>query len=333
MELNTDSYKGYKYDPCILGCHAGWRRYEKNPVVTSIGHCYDLSVVRVDSKFKMYFSWGSTRSIAYLESDDGFKWTREPVVVLEARPESKWEDDVNRVCVIYHDGLYKMWYSAQALGTLESGFGESCIGYAESKDGKHFKQFDNPVLKQDAEWENNGLMCPHINWDEEEQIYKMWYTDCQFFEPNTFGYAASGQFVEPTAIGYATSKDGINWEKYNNNPIFTPIADNRWEMERVGACQVIKMDGWYYMFYIGFQDVHSARICFARSRNGISDWERHKDNPIISGTNMGWDSDGAYKPELYYDNDKDRWILWYNGRCGHLEHIGVATHEGKDFGF
>jgi len=319
--MTTDNYKAYKYDPCVLSCYAGWRRYEKNPVINAIGHCYDVCVIKVNGRFRIYFTWGRTGSgsIAFLESEDGFEWTKEPLVALESRPWSKWEEDINRAYVLYHDGIYKMWYTGQTMGTLEDGLGESYIGYAESKDGNYFKQLDNPVLKPEAEWEYKALMCPHVNWDEEEQIFKMWYS--------------GGQWIEPNAIGYATSKDGINWDKHKDNPVFAPIAENRWEMERTTGGQVIKMDGWYYMFYIGFEDVHSARICFARSKNGITDWERHKDNPIISGTNMGWDADGAYKPFLYYDDDKDRWIMWYNGRRGWLEHIGIATHEGKDLGF
>jgi len=325
MNTTTNSYKQYKYEPFTHGCYSGWRRYEGNPVISAIGHCYDVSVIKVAGKFRMYFSWaGGSRSIAYLESDDGFEWSREPKVALESLPDSKWEKDVNRICVIHHDGVYKMWYSgqsytAQTLSTLEDGLGGSFIGYAESSDGSTFKRLDEPVLKPEAQWEYKSLMCPHVNWDEEEQIFKMWYS--------------GGQWIEPNAIGYATSKDGIDWSKHKDNPIFEPIPENRWERERTTACQVIKMDCWYYMFYIGFEDVHSARICFARSKDGITGWQRHKDNPVISGSNMGWDADGAYKPFLYYEEEKDRWILWYNGRSGWLEHIGIATHEGKDLGF
>jgi hypothetical protein len=31
--------------------------------------------------------------------------------------------------------------------------------------------------------------------------------------------------------------------------------------------------------------------------------------------------------------DGKRWLLWYNGRKGELEQIGVATHDGEDLGF
>jgi hypothetical protein len=30
---------------------------------------------------------------------------------------------------------------------------------------------------------------------------------------------------------------------------------------------------------------------------------------------------------------KRRWFLWYNGRKGAVEQIGLAVHEGEDLGF
>ena len=85
------------------------------------------------------------------------------------------------------------------------------------------------------------------------------------------------------------------------------------------------------MFYIGFEDIHTARICMARSKDGITNWERYSKNPIIEPTPGAWDGDATYKPYALFDGKK--WMLWYNGRIKHLERIGVAIHEGEDLGF
>jgi predicted GH43/DUF377 family glycosyl hydrolase len=90
-------------------------------------------------------------------------------------------------------------------------------------------------------------------------------------------------------------------------------------------------DGWYLMFYIGYWDEDTAQIGLARSRNGINDWERHPENPIIAPTESGWDGEACYKPFAIFDGAS--WRLWYNGRNGHLEQIGLVTHEGEDLGF
>jgi hypothetical protein len=44
-----------------------------------------------------------------------------------------------------------------------------------------------------------------------------------------------------------------------------------------------------------------------------------------------WDHDACYKPSAVFDGAK--WLLWYNGRHGHFEQIGVAFHDGEDLGF
>lgn len=38
----------------------------------------------------------------------------------------------------------------------------------------------------------------------------------------------------------------------------------------------------YYMFYIGYQNVDTARVCMAESNDGIHNWVRSTDNPVIS---------------------------------------------------
>ena len=46
-----------------------------------------------------------------------------------------------------------------------------------------------------------------------------------------------------------------------------------------------------------------------------------------------WDADACYKPFAIYDPDARSWLLWYNGRRGGVEQIGLATHEGEGLGF
>jgi predicted GH43/DUF377 family glycosyl hydrolase len=160
-------------------------------------------------------------------------------------------------------------------------------------------------------------MCPDVMWDADASQYRMWYS--------------GGEQHEPNAIGYATSSDGNVWTKSPANPIFTPDPKNPWEQQRVTACQVIKRGDWHYMFYIGFRDVEHAQIGIARSRDGVTKWQRHPNNPIISPTPNAWDHDAVYKPCAILDGS--RWLLWYNGRHGGSEQIGVAIHEGEDLGF
>ena len=131
-------------------------------------------------------------------------------------------------------------------------------------------------------------------------------------------------------MGYATSRDGMTWTKDKANPIFVPDPNNDWEKNRTTACQVIRLGDWYVMFYIGFRDPYTAQIGIARSKDGITAWQRHPANPVVRAGGKGeWDEHACCKPYAIYDGRK--WLLWYNGRRMDLEQIGVATHEGKDY--
>ncbi len=289
----------------------GWIKSENNPVLGGkLGTCFDVSVLKEGDTFRMWFSWRPKKSIALVESADGVHWS-DPAIVLGPKEATDWENDINRPVVLKRSDGYRMWYTGQARG-------RSWIGYATSKDGKTWTRMsEKPVLSPEAPWEKVAVMCPHVMWDEEAGLYRMWYS--------------GGEQYEPDAIGYATSPDGLEWTKLGANPIFRADPDRPWEKHKVTACQVLRRDGWHVMFYIGFRDEDHAQIGLARSRDGISGWERHPENPIIRPGAGQWDHDAVYKPFAILDGR--RWLLWYNGRRGGVEQIGLAIHEGEELGF
>jgi hypothetical protein len=291
---------------------AGWAKYRENPVMGGrYGTCFDVSVLKESDRFRMWLSWRPKQSIAIVESKDGERWSEPPRIVLGPRKGSGWEEDVNRPVVLKRGDGYHLWYTGQSQD-------HSWIGYATSTDGLNWKRMsDQPVLSPQAPWEKVAVMCPHVNWDEELNVYRMWYS--------------AGDQYEPDAIGYATSRDGLNWTRYEHNPIFRPDPANLWERQKVTAVQVVRRGDWHLMFYIGFRDVDHAQIGVARSRDGISQWHRHRSNPIIAPDVGEWDQDACYKPYAIFDGD--RWLLWYNGRQANTEQIGLAVHEGEDLGF
>jgi predicted GH43/DUF377 family glycosyl hydrolase len=290
---------------------AGWVKHSQNPVLGGdLGTCFDVTVLREGDKYRMWFSWRPRESIALVESKDGVTWSK-PLIVLGPNQATTWENGVNRPVVLNRGGLYRMWYTGQAKG-------KSWIGYATSADGKTWKRMSNqPVLSPEKPWEKVAVMCPHVVYDDKEKRYRLWYS--------------GGEQYEPNAIGYATSPDGVKWTKHDHNPIFKLDPKNAWEQDRVTACQVVRQGDWYLMFYIGFRDAQHAQIGLARSRDGITGWQRHPANPIIRPGANQWDHDAVYKPYAVFDGR--RWLLWYNGRKGGVEQIGLALHEGEDLGF
>ena len=299
------------------GTNSGWKKYGSNPVLGGdYGTFFDIGVIHEDGIYRMYFSWRPQKSIALVESRDGISWS-EPVIVLGPREtEQGWEDDLNRPVVVKQGGKYHMWYTGQFKPGAADG--KSWIFYAISGDGVYFERVSlQPVLSAAEEWEKAAVMSPNVIWDEREQSYKMWYS--------------GGEQYEPDAIGYATSPDGLAWTKSGMNPVFSANPEQTWERHKVAGCQVLYKDGWYTMFYIGYFNEHYAQIGIARSRDGIASWERHPLNPVIAPDEGQWDGEACYKPYALFDGK--RWLLWYNGRNGAPEQIGLAIHDGEDLGF
>jgi beta-1,2-mannobiose phosphorylase / 1,2-beta-oligomannan phosphorylase len=285
-----------------------WHKYAGNPVLGGkYGSCFDVCVLRDHDRFRMWLSWRPHKSIAISESGDGIHWSA-PEIVLSPNSSSGWEDEVNRPVVVIREDGYHMWYTGQAGG-------KSRIGYARSANGRDWsRQSVKPVLQPDQQWEGVAVMCPHVMCDEHDRIWKLWYS--------------AGQQYEPNAIGYATSKDGLHWDKFPANPVLTPAPNADWEKDRVTAAQVLLWNDYYYAFYIGFRDINHAQIGLARSKDGITNWERSPGNPIVRPTPGGWDADACYKPYALFTDG--RWMLWYNGRNDDLEQIGLVTHSGTD---
>ena len=195
MDTNGDERRPAEPDRGTGPIPGLWTKFAGNPVLGGgrLGTCFDANVVTDGpAPFAMYFSWRPRKAIALVRSDDGFRWTQEPEICLEADPSSGWEDDVNRSCTVLKDGVWHMWYTGQADGV-------SRIGHAVSRDGVRFGRVRrDPVLVPERDFEKQSVMNPCVRWDEKRGLWRMWY--------------AAGETYEPNAICYAESADGANLE-------------------------------------------------------------------------------------------------------------------------
>ena len=287
-----------------------FNKHPQNPLFgnAEIGTAFDVYVTKTNGKYRLDFSWRREASLAVIFSDDGIHWT-EPVITLRPDPECGWQERLNRNCVLFIDGIYKMWYTGQARG-------HSYLGYAESTDGLNFvNKTPEPIMISEYPWERESVMNPCVLYEDGK--YRMWY--------------AAGETYEPNVLAYAESDDGINWTKSRINPIIVAEPSNYYEKDRIGGCQVIKTpDMGYLCFYIGYEDIDTARLCVARSKNGITGWERSPLNPLVSPDKDSWDADACYKPSAIYEEDLGVWRIWYNGRNGVPEYIGLAEYGERN---
>lgn len=302
------------YENKCTGTAGGFEKYAGNPVLGgNLGTCFDLAMLFEDGLFKMYFSWRDKKSVALCTSTDGISWS-EPVILISPREtEEGWEDDINRPAILHNQEGYHLWYTGQRHDSDREG--TSQIFHAFSMDGVHFERTScQPVLCPDREWEQTSIMNPSVLYDEQTGLYQMWYS--------------AGAQYEPKAIGYAESRDGIRWVKYAGNPVFQADPENTWEQHKTAGCHVIRLEEQYVMFYIGYFDEDYAQIGIAVSENGRENWKRYAHNPVIAPDVDAWDGEACYKP--YVMQHGDHWYLWYNGRKGHVEQIGLAIKKGPD---
>ena len=284
-------------------------KFTFNPVLgkKTTGNLFDPFVMIHNDIYKMYVSWRSKGIIALSTSKDGFNWS-DLKLILNKGETNSWESVVNRGSIVIYDNKFYLWYTGQNKGRSE-------IGLAISDDGYNFTKYENnPILIPEYQYEKNSVMNPHVIYDKEEKIFKMWY--------------AAGEIYEPDVLCYATSINGLNWVKYINNPIFKP-NNNKTSLDsfKVGGCDVHKITNQkYIMFYIGYSDIDTARIFIAESNNGINDWKRNPD-PIVEPNKGQFDSDACYKPSAIFDKKKNRWMIWYNGRSKNIEVIGLAFYK------
>ncbi len=287
-----------------------FHKCEANPVIGpgyTVSALFDACMAPNGDGVRAWVSWRDLKSIAVCDSPDGVAWTP-PRLALELDPAIGWEAEaINRPHVVAANGRWYMWYTGQNFTRQLS-----AIGLATSDDGIHWTRVGaEPVLSAIGGWEKNSVMCPFVLF--ENGRFRMWYS--------------GGEMYEPDAIGYAESLDGIHWNRNPANPVLAP--GDAWEAERVAAACIVPVDGWYLAFYIGFAEgFERSSIGVAKSRDGVTGWERFSGNPLLEqGPPGAWDDCNVYKP--YVLPFRDRWHLWYNASrvSDRREQIGLATAQ------
>ena len=217
--------------------------------------------------------------------------------ILLPEPASPWEcTNVFNPGVLYHNGLFHMFYRAQGLDWV------SRLGYAVSTDGVHWNRMREPILEPVDGSDSRGLEDPRLV--EIEGIFYMTYTayGSEFQGSGTpthsgggilpmiarsrnlitwermgpivrgednkdhilFPRRIGGRYVAlhrrwPT-IGLAYSDDLLTWPEEDMVPIFGPRASG-WDSKSVGSNGVpIETDEGWLLLYHAYDDDHIYRF-------------------------------------------------------------------------
>ena len=178
----------------------------------------------------------------------------------------------------------------------------------------------------------NPILSPGLapNWDEWFVVRPfVIHYDNQFIMYYS-GRAPSGvpESRYSTAIGMATSNDGINWIKYEQNPIISLGSSGEWDDTNIWSGPVLFDSSGYKMWYNGFNgDIE--RIGLATSEDGVY-WEKYAGNPVLDiGESGQWDEWHVVLGSVIYQDSLYK--MWYAG-WGETWSFGYATSpDGFDW--
>jgi predicted GH43/DUF377 family glycosyl hydrolase len=205
--------------------------------------------------------------------------------VLVPDPLSDWESlNVFNPGVVYHQGLFHMFYRAQGLDYVSS------IGYAVSEDGLEFNRLRDPILSPEGSDETRGVEDPRVTPLADEGRFIMAYTAYSDLgntpmlaeSTNLITWARIGPLVRgednkdhvlfpkkikgkyfafhrrPPSLSYALSEDLLRWEL--RGPILEPRPGS-WDGNRVGAggVPIETEEGWLVIYHAYDQD-HIYRL-------------------------------------------------------------------------
>jgi predicted GH43/DUF377 family glycosyl hydrolase len=213
-------------------------KYPGNPIVSPDKNGFEAfgigssALIKNDSAWVMFYNaselpdYGPGPSIGRATSSAlTGPWIKNESPVLGAGRKGEWDAGyIFPTSVIKNnDGTLMIYYTGSREQFPST---ENYIGLATSEDGIHWKKYNDPATTQHpfAEsdpvlkagsgkvWDNGGIWTCSVY--KIEKGFGMYYGGVR--------YVNGGDLSE---FGFAFSKDGIHWEKFRNNPVYSTIND------------------------------------------------------------------------------------------------------------
>ncbi len=129
-------------------------------------------------------------------------------------------------------------------------------------------------------------------------------------------------------IGLATSTDGFRWTR-QPAPVLSPGPRGSWDERGVADPYVLKLQGVFYVYYLGQNRAHQQQIGLARSGDGVH-WTKLRSSPVLAMPLPGSkraDENGLGEPAVW-QAEGWYWML-YTGRDAN-EHRALLAARSAD---
>jgi hypothetical protein len=157
-----------------------------------------VDVININGRWMIYYTCGSEWKIIngkpeifyhikFGYSNNGIDWVRPNILAIP--PVDEYEATA-RPCVIFEDGIYKMWYSKRSLENFRTDSKSSYrAGYAESEDGEYWTRLDNSMKLElsNEGWDSEMIAYPYIINIKGKSV--------MFYNGNSFGKTGFGYAV------------------------------------------------------------------------------------------------------------------------------------------
>lgn len=185
-------------------------------------------------------------------------WTADKNPVLVNGSAGEWdENQVLAPHVIKNENGYIMYYSGSNVS------GKQQIGMATSSDGINWRKYNDPATSQpfaqsDPVMQSGEAKQWDSGWAHQPRVFK---TEDGWVMIYRGTKTVGGQSM---AIGIATSVDGIQWERFAENPVFSHR-----QIKRAGYMwfhNALLVDDVYYLFIEG--DINQTTHIYLASHAG-----------------------------------------------------------------
>lgn len=173
-----------------------------------------------------------------------------------------------------------------------------------------------PILArgEEGEWDSVVMRFPYVV--KSDGAYHLFYE----------ARAVLGESF--LAIGYAESEDGINWTKFEGNPIFEGDGTGFDSLSSGRPIVSVNEDGEWLMYYSA-----DGRVGQATAPSPTGPWTRADEPLLANGPPGSWDHELLLLDQIVIVGDEQR--LYYSGRAasGQSAMIGLAisTDGGRSW--
>ena len=229
-----------------------WTKFEGNPIISGTEEFQKLQAPAVmldGDQWVMYLDAGPNGNPlnefvlrATAPQPDG-PWLLESKPVIDGRGLT-WDQRSQPVTLLHVGETYYMYYSGVGgpgpqMGLATSLDNNTWTLYDDTTTTETAYAYSDPILPIGipGSWDEGGVASYEVMYDD--GLWEMFYIG---FPVNPFGQGAI-PYSNPLQIGYATSEDGLHWEKYEGNPVFSS-GETCWPL-----IDSLKIDGVYSIYY------------------------------------------------------------------------------------